>query len=101
MGLDEAVDGGLQRDQWDAPRFSRRWVSLAKKVSIALSQEHEVDVKWKTKRGWRASQRSTLVEQPGVRRPAVLQQLGVDVGPLSAGRIAPSTGTGVVVCIMG
>ena len=26
------------------------------------------------------------VEQPGVRRPAVLQQLGVDVGPLSAGR---------------
>jgi hypothetical protein len=26
------------------------------------------------------------VEQPGVRRPAVLQQPGVDVGPLSAGR---------------
>jgi hypothetical protein len=25
------------------------------------------------------------VEQPGVRRPAVLQQSGVDVGPLSAG----------------
>jgi len=29
------------------PRFSRRRVSLAKKPSTALSQEHEVGVKWK------------------------------------------------------
>src|SRR3954465_3791832 len=38
----------------NTPRFSRRLVSVAKKVSTALSQEHEVGVKWKTKRGWRA-----------------------------------------------
>ena len=37
------------------PRFSRRLVSLAKKPSTALSQEHEVGVKWKVKRGWRSS----------------------------------------------
>ena len=29
------------------PRFKRRLVSLAKKPSTALSQEHEVGVKWK------------------------------------------------------
>ena len=33
------------------PRFKRRLVSVAKKVSTALSQEHEVGVKWKVKRG--------------------------------------------------
>ena len=42
------------------PRFRRRLVSLAKKPSTALSQEHEVGVKWKVQRGWRASQARTL-----------------------------------------
>src|SRR3954452_1001516 len=37
----------------NTPRFKRRLVSVAKKVSTALSQEHEVGVKWKVKRGWR------------------------------------------------
>jgi hypothetical protein len=37
------------------PRFSRRFVSLAKKLSTALSQEQEVGVKWEVKRSWRAS----------------------------------------------
>ena len=32
------------------PRFKRRLVSVAKKVSTALSQEHEVGVKWKVPR---------------------------------------------------
>src|SRR3954467_9771707 len=36
------------------PRFKRRLDSLAKKPSTALSQEHEVGVKWKTKRSCRA-----------------------------------------------
>src|SRR6202021_1050250 len=42
------------------PRFTRRLLSLAKNPSTALSQEHEVGVKWKTKRGWRSSQARTL-----------------------------------------
>jgi len=59
--LDEGVDGGLQGDsEWKTPRLSRRWVSLAKKVSTAFSHEHEVGVKWKIQRGWRASQCRTL-----------------------------------------
>jgi hypothetical protein len=33
---------------------------VAKKVSTAFSQEQEVGVKWKTKRGWRASQAITF-----------------------------------------
>src|SRR6476659_2582503 len=44
----------------NAPRLRRRLVSLAKKPSTPLSQEQEVGVKWKTKRGWRASQASTF-----------------------------------------
>ena len=44
----------------NTPRLRRRLVSLAKKVSTALSQEHEVGAKWKTKRGWRLSQALTL-----------------------------------------
>jgi hypothetical protein len=32
-------------NKWNTPRLSRRWVSLAKKVSTAFSQEHEVGVK--------------------------------------------------------
>src|ERR1700723_2409798 len=43
------------------PRFDRRRLSLAKNPSTALSQEHEVGVKWKTKRGWRSSQARTLI----------------------------------------
>jgi len=52
-----AVDGGLEVDnRADTPRLSRRRVSLENKVSTALSQEHDFGVKWKTKRGCRASQ---------------------------------------------
>src|SRR5271154_6727359 len=46
--------------EWKTPRFNRRRLSLAKNPSTALSQEHEVGVKWKTKRGWRSSQTRTL-----------------------------------------
>src|SRR4051812_35532370 len=46
---------GLEVDDGAEPRFSRRLVSLAKKPSMALSQEHEVGVKWKVQR--RASSR--------------------------------------------
>src|SRR6188474_2788191 len=42
------------------PRFRRRLVIVAKKVSTALSQEQEVGVKWKVKRGWRPSQAITF-----------------------------------------
>src|SRR5450631_1475663 len=35
------------------PRFNRRFVSLAKNPSMALSQDAEVGVKWKVQRGWR------------------------------------------------
>src|SRR5918995_6919585 len=44
----------------NTPRLRRRRVSLAKKVSTAFSHEHEVGVKWKTKRGWRCSQARTF-----------------------------------------
>ena len=44
----------------NTPRLSRRRLSAEKTVSIAFSHEHEVGVKWKTKRGCRPSQRSTL-----------------------------------------
>src|SRR5436853_1057902 len=33
------------RTEWKTPRFNRRRLSLAKKPSTALSQEHEVGVK--------------------------------------------------------
>src|ERR1700685_215742 len=35
------------------PRFNRRFVSLAKKPSTALSQDAEAGVKWKVQRGCR------------------------------------------------
>ena len=55
------MDGGLELDdRAEHTRFSRRRVSREKNVSTAFSQEHEVGVKWKTKRGWRPSQRRTL-----------------------------------------
>ena len=37
------------------PRFNRRFVSLAKKPSTALSQDADVGVKWKVQRGCRAN----------------------------------------------
>ena len=46
--------------EWKTPFLSRRRVSLAKKPSTALSHEHEVGVKWKVHRGWRASHSWTL-----------------------------------------
>jgi hypothetical protein len=50
--VQRAVDRGLEVDQrGKAPRCRRRRVRLAKKVSIALSQEQEVGVKWKVQRG--------------------------------------------------
>ena len=57
---EEAVEGGLEFDDRNTPRFSRRRVSLENKVSTALSQEHDFGVKWKRKRGCRASQAFTL-----------------------------------------
>src|SRR5262249_16279377 len=42
------------------PRLRRCRVSVAKRPSTALAQEQEVGVKWKVKRGWRASQAVTL-----------------------------------------
>jgi hypothetical protein len=43
------------------PRLRRRLVSSVNKPSTALSQDAEVGVKWKTKRGWRASHIGMLV----------------------------------------
>ena len=62
VGLGEvAVDGGLEVDDGaEDAALQRRLVSVAKKVSTALSQEQEVGVKWKVKRGWRASQAITF-----------------------------------------
>ena len=57
LGLDislgeVAVDRGLSSTtEAKVPRLRRRFVSLAKKVSTALSHEHEVGVKWKVQRG--------------------------------------------------
>jgi hypothetical protein len=44
----------------NTPRLSRRRVSLANRVSMAFSHEHEVGVKWNAERGWRASQARTV-----------------------------------------
>ena len=52
----EAVDGGLS----GRPRASVGIGRVAKKPSTALSQEHEVGVKWKTNRSCRASHARTL-----------------------------------------
>ena len=41
---DEAMNGSLQLDDRNTPRFRRRRVSLAKKPSTALSHEAEVGV---------------------------------------------------------
>ena len=58
---DEAIDGGLEIDDGaEDTTFQSTSAELAKNPSTALSQEHEVGVKWKTKRGWRSSQARTL-----------------------------------------
>jgi hypothetical protein len=45
-----SIDGGREVDDRDEePLLSLRFVSLAKKPSTALSQEHEVGMKWKVK----------------------------------------------------
>jgi hypothetical protein len=56
VGLcDEAVDGGLKIDHSsETPCLSRCLASFAKNPSTALSHEHEVGVKRKANRGWRA-----------------------------------------------
>ena len=46
--------------EWKIPCLSLRRVRLAKKLSTALSHEHEVGVKWKVERGGRSSQVLTL-----------------------------------------
>jgi hypothetical protein len=51
---------GKAMTEWKTPRFRRRLVSWAKKLSTALSQEQEVGVKWKVQREWRWSHRLTL-----------------------------------------
>jgi hypothetical protein len=62
IGLfDEAVDGGLQID--DGPEhaaFEPAPSKLAKKPSTASSHDAEVGVKWRTKRGCRASHAITF-----------------------------------------
>jgi len=40
--------------EWKTPCLSLCRMSLAKKPSTALSYEHEMGVKWKAQRGWRA-----------------------------------------------
>jgi hypothetical protein len=58
---EKAIDGRLQRDEgMDTPRSWRRLANMAKKPSTALIHEAEVGVKWKVKRGCRASHLSTL-----------------------------------------
>ena len=51
-----AVDRGLEVDQRaEDTALQAPAVSVAKKPSTALAQEHEVGVKWKVQRGCRAS----------------------------------------------
>jgi hypothetical protein len=58
---DVSVDRGLQvDDRVEAAALQTAAGERREKVSTAFSQEPEVGVKWNTKRGWRASQRSTL-----------------------------------------
>jgi hypothetical protein len=44
----------------NAPRLRRRRLNREKTVSTVFSHEHEVGVKWKSKRGCRLSQRMSL-----------------------------------------
>ena len=47
-------------------------MSLAKKISEALSQEHYVDVKWKVKRGWSRNGIAGIL----LLEPSAAQELG-------------------------
>src|SRR3954447_17182739 len=73
------------------PRFKRRLDSLAKKPSTALSQEHEVGVKWKTKRSCRSSQARNL----GMLVGGVVVEDDVDhCRPQTEQHISPRVGVG-------
>src|SRR5260221_6234788 len=68
------------------PRLRRRLVSLAKKLSTALSQEQEVGVKWKTKRGRIGAGHGDdpidhrLGKRRNARRPRLVAQQAIDAG---------------------
>jgi hypothetical protein len=58
---EDAVGRGLEIDDGaEDAAFNRRRESLTKKLSTALTQEHEVGVKWKMKRSCRSSQARTF-----------------------------------------
>ena len=59
--------------EWNTPRLSRCWVSLAKKVSTAFSYEHEVGVKWNT-----SADAGQPVEHLGMLVGGVVVKDGVD-----------------------
>src|SRR5580698_10275367 len=48
------------KTEQNTPRLRRRFVSLAKKPSTALSHDADVGVKWKVQRGYRLSHARTL-----------------------------------------
>ena len=77
--------------EWKTPRFNRRGLSLAKNLSTALSQSHEVRVKWKTKRGWRSSQaqRSDACGRLGTSPCSIWRSSASSV---AAGQVAPRRG---------
>ena len=57
MIVEVSVDRGLEiGDDRKTPRFNLRFVRIAKKPSTALSQDADVGVKWKVRRGCRAIQ---------------------------------------------
>ena len=57
----EAVDGGLKVDEREEDAaFEAAVGQLGEEASTALSQEHDVGVKWKVKRGCRSSHSRTL-----------------------------------------
>ena len=59
--LEEAVDAACRSTiEWKTPRLRRRWASLAKKPSTALSQEAEVGVKMEDKAGVTIEPRANL-----------------------------------------
>ena len=58
---EEAVDGGLEiNDRAERTAFEATLAEFGEEALTALSQEAEVGVKWKVKRGWRASQAITF-----------------------------------------
>ena len=58
---DEAVDGRLEiNDGAEDTTFQATSAELGEEPLDSVEPEHEVGVKWKTKRGWRLSQTRTL-----------------------------------------